>query len=264
MHPHSALQVYYFLHSVWQTFDSSEFTEFMNLLTMPRYQLPVQAMAEQLLQVFLPRGRHLESTLQSLLQVAIRNPQYDAFMVRVADSFYLIHRVESTLENDQMLENFVRSLSLDDSSATHEQVLEQLSRFRSTLNNETKTRLDAILSSERSQDDEQNTAMDEIELLLSDDPILLEKIHGFLLDGIPWSQLTPLIHDLVQARKPEIWSRLSPLLQLMQTSQETEDYASYEDYVQRNFLDDGGQQYLDSEADRACVEHMLENLSMQR
>ena len=39
-------------------------------------------------------------------------------------------------------------------------------------------------------------------------------------------------------------------------------YTSYEDYVQKNFLDDGGQQYLDEEIDRAQVEHMFGNLTM--
>jgi hypothetical protein len=43
---------------------------------------------------------------------------------------------------------------------------------------------------------------------------------------------------------------------------DTNNYESYEDYVQKNFLDDGGQQYLDDEINRAQVEHMLGNLTM--
>lgn len=40
------------------------------------------------------------------------------------------------------------------------------------------------------------------------------------------------------------------------------DYDSYEDYVQKQFLDNGGKEYLDSEIDRAQVEHMFGNLKM--
>lgn len=40
------------------------------------------------------------------------------------------------------------------------------------------------------------------------------------------------------------------------------EYASYEDYVQKNFLDDGGQQYLENEINRNQVELMFQNLKM--
>jgi hypothetical protein len=43
---------------------------------------------------------------------------------------------------------------------------------------------------------------------------------------------------------------------------DTTQYESYEDYVKKNFLDDGGQEYLDQEINRAQVEHMLSNLTM--
>jgi hypothetical protein len=40
------------------------------------------------------------------------------------------------------------------------------------------------------------------------------------------------------------------------------EYESYEDYVQKNFLDDGGQQYLENEINRNQVELMFQNLKM--
>lgn len=43
---------------------------------------------------------------------------------------------------------------------------------------------------------------------------------------------------------------------------DTQQYSSYEEYVQKNFLDDGGQQYLDSEVEQAQVEHMLGSMNM--
>lgn len=43
---------------------------------------------------------------------------------------------------------------------------------------------------------------------------------------------------------------------------ENEEYDSYEDFVKKNFLDDGGQEYLDGEIERAQVEHMFGNLKM--
>jgi hypothetical protein len=43
---------------------------------------------------------------------------------------------------------------------------------------------------------------------------------------------------------------------------ENEHYDSYEEFVQKNFLDNGGQQYLDDEINRAQVEHMFGNLKM--
>ncbi|KAG0169857.1 hypothetical protein DFQ28_011336 [Apophysomyces sp. BC1034] len=269
MHPHSALQLYYFLHNVWQTLDSSEFTEFTNLLIVPRYEMSINEVAENLLQLFQPHGQHLKQTLVSMMQAAICNSQYDALLIRVTDSFEMIHRVENALSSDQMLENFVRSLSLDDPDATHEQVLEQLSRFRSTIDTETRMRLDTILNTERqqnkqNQDEVSDTLLDQVHSLLRDDTALFEQVRRLILAEMSWPQRFQQIYDQVQARKPESWSRLNTLLQQLQNSQDVDEYMSYEDYVQKNFLDDGGQQYLDCEADRACVEHMLGNLSMQR
>lgn len=43
---------------------------------------------------------------------------------------------------------------------------------------------------------------------------------------------------------------------------DTTHYESYEEYVKKNFLDNGGQEYLDDEINRAQVEHMFGNLTM--
>ncbi|KAI8093542.1 uncharacterized protein BX664DRAFT_329942 [Halteromyces radiatus] len=103
---------------------------------------------------------------------------------------------------------------------------------------------------------------------LTNDPHLCQQLDDILnmdkLNDNPFSTTITNIYEWIQNTNPALWEPLSTVLEQMQTVQEAESsqYESYEDFVQRNFLDGGGQEYLDGEIEQARVQHLFSNLSM--
>ncbi|KAI8146551.1 hypothetical protein BJV82DRAFT_598928 [Fennellomyces sp. T-0311] len=271
-HPHSAIHLYNYLCAVRSTFTCVDDyqQQFENLLKLPRYSPELfTSVVTQLESVMTatPERQALWPELQHILASARQDPQYDSLLVRVTESFFFIRHVESVLENDSQLEAFVRSLLLDSSDAQHGEVMRSIASFLKTLDHTTRVGVESVLQQQR-----QSTEQDSTDMLLLrirrilDDEVLFaafsEIVDTDMVAGIQWSDTLLKIYELIRARKPEVWDSISSVLDQAQSSHDTTQYRSYEEYVQRNFLDDGGQQYLDGEADRARVEHMMDNLSM--
>ncbi|KAI9248268.1 hypothetical protein BDA99DRAFT_542631 [Phascolomyces articulosus] len=279
-HPHSAIYLYNFLCSVRSTFSTADEyqQEFETLLLSPRYtpelfesvmtQLAHVMTAQQQEQQLQGRSRlSLWPELQKIMQSAKQDPQYDSLLMRMTESFFFIRHVESVLDQDYQLEGFIRSLLLDSPDANHAQVMSSIAAFLQTLDRVTRMGVESVLNQQRqsSEQGSPDTLLLQIRRILDDDALFREFnaiVETGTVAGIEWKEILFKLYQLVQSRRPEVWDSISSLLDQAQSAHDTTQYNSYEEYVQKNFLDDGGQQYLDSEVDRARVESMLGSLSM--
>ncbi|KAI8068518.1 hypothetical protein BC940DRAFT_36421 [Gongronella butleri] len=84
------------------------------------------------------------------------------------------------------------------------------------------------------------------------------------LNGLPFSDTLIHIYQWVQTTRPSLWDPLSPILEQMHSLQDTssDQFTSYEEFVQRTFLDGEGQAYLDGEIAQAQMNDMLNHMSM--
>lgn len=124
--------------------------------------------------------------------------------------------------------------------------------------------------------------MAQVHHILNDQAIFDQFERVLLDDRVPWADRLTDVYQLIKTHKPEVWDQISLVLDRIEADLgkmeynnnrhffysksniciDTQQYSSYEEYVQKNFLDDGGQQYLDSEVEQAQVEHMLGSMNM--
>ncbi|KAI8639541.1 hypothetical protein BD408DRAFT_484774 [Parasitella parasitica] len=279
-HPHSALQVYQFLSILNQLCpDKETFDGILLSLHTPRFT-PVATIAERWTPTFQAHIPNLLNNFQQLMTSAARSPEYDALVMSVAEHYNLLYRVSCFLENDLQLELFVRCLCLDSATPVKkDEVKQTLMQFFYELPGESREYVQEIVisdchgyvSREDCMADDESTRqpfngfldLDKVYQIV-DDPDLFDHLMAIIQTntarGVVWSQTIQEIYELVAAKG--IWEQLASLLQQVHVKSEAAKYDSYEDYVQKNFLDDGGHEYLDAEIDRAQVEHMLGNLKM--
>ncbi|KAL9552067.1 hypothetical protein MBANPS3_003960 [Mucor bainieri] len=277
-HPHSALQIYQFLSTLHQTCpDKETFDAILLSLQTPRFT-PVTTITERWTPTFQAYMPHLLVDFQQLMAGAARSQEYDALIIKVADHYPLIYRVSCFLENDLELELFVRCLCLDSATPVNKQEVKQtLMQFFRELPQDAREYVQEIVMEDHHGYLSREDCMADDNMQPVDGFLDLDKVYQIVNDpgvfdqlmaiiqtntarGVIWSQTIQEIYELVA--RMGIWEQLAPLLQQVQVKADTNQYESYEDYVQRNFLDNGGQKYLDDEINRAQVEHMLGNLTM--
>ncbi|KAG2200992.1 hypothetical protein INT47_006536 [Mucor saturninus] len=280
-HPHSSLQIYQLLSNIHQACGDNEqqFEAILISLQGPRFK-PLSVIYEHWVKTFEKLMPQLLDDFRQLLASAQRSPEYDTLLMHVADHYALIYRVSCFLETDMELELFVRCLCLDSSTPVNIQEVKQtLLQFLAALSPDTRDFVQEILVDDHHgylsredcmmEESLDHTAfqgfldLDRVYAIVND-PNLFEHLMAIIqanaTRNVSWSQTVQEIYALVAERG--IWEQLSPLLQQMHMKQENEEYDSYEDFVKKNFLDDGGQEYLDGEIERAQVEHMFSNLKM--
>ncbi|KAK4511951.1 uncharacterized protein ATC70_003950 [Mucor velutinosus] len=277
-HPHSALQIYQFLSTLHQSCPNKEtFDAILLSLQTPRFT-PVTTITERWTPTFQTYMPQLLADFQQLMAGAARSLEYDALVIKVSEHYPLIYRVSCFLENDLELELFVRCLCLDSATPVNkEEVKQTLMQFFRELPQDAREYVEEIVMEDRHGYLSREDCMAVDNMQPADGFLDLDKVYQIVNDpaifdelmaiiqtntarGVIWSQTIQEIYELVATRG--IWEQLAPLLQQVQVKADTNQYDSYEDYVQKNFLDNGGQQYLDDEINRAQVEHMLGNLTM--
>lgn len=284
-HPHSALHIYQFITVLHQTCPNKEtFDAILLSLQTPRF-VSVLTIYERWAPVFMTDMPALLQDFKQLIEGANRSPDYDSLLMRVSEHYYLIYRVSCFLENDLQVELFVRCLCLDTSTPVSIQEVKQtLKQFLNELPPDAREYVEQILiedhhgyltredtvaasSTYHAMSDGEGGLPVFLELdrvyELVNDPKVFDELMAIIQTNttrdVPWSQTLQEIHQLVAGRN--IWLQLAPLLQ-PHIERDYTDYDSYEDFVQKQFLDNGGKEYLDSEIDRAQVEHMFGNLKM--
>ncbi|GAN11052.1 hypothetical protein MAM1_0458d10605 [Mucor ambiguus] len=277
-HPHSALQIYQFLSTLHQSCPNKEtFDAILLSLQTPRFT-PVNTITERWTPTFQTYMPHLLADFQQLMAGAARSQEYDALVIKVSEHYPLIYRVSCFLENDLELELFVRCLCLDSATPVNkDEVKQTLMQFFRELPQDAREYVQEIVMDDHHGYLSREDCMADDNMQPADGFLDLDKVYQIINDpdvfdqlmaiiqtntarGVIWSQTIQEIYELVATMG--IWEQLAPLLQQVQVKADPNQYESYEDYVQKNFLDNGGQQYLDDEINRAQVEHMLGNLTM--
>ncbi|KAI8887529.1 hypothetical protein K501DRAFT_212077 [Backusella circina FSU 941] len=269
-HTHSALQIYQFIYALYQQCEGEEpFGSILRSLKTPRFT-SVSAITDRWTPIFTVHFPMLSFAFSQIMQSAERSPEYDTLLIKLADHFSLIYNVSCLLDNDLELEAFVRSLSFENQTVEHVKL--QVFSFLNTLDPDTKEFVANILMNDKhgyltAQDtqvqDQGFLDLDRVFSLIND-RVLFDQFMAIIqansTNQTEWQQTLFEIQALLSTQ-PGIFEKIAPLLQQMK-HEDSKEYSSYEDYVQKNFLDNGGKEYLDSEIDRAQVEHMFGNLSM--
>ncbi|KAI9323708.1 hypothetical protein BX666DRAFT_2022431 [Dichotomocladium elegans] len=260
-----AQEIYAFLRSVHNTFPDtpSYLDEFSSVLHAP--QTNSTNVLGEILEQLEPTMRMSTSRekmwphLCEMLSHAQYEPQYADLLFRVAESFPLIHRVEQVLSAER-IPAFIDSLLLHDPTAQHEQVMMSIQRYLDTLDSDTRKKINQAMYEQRQTSNED--FLGQIHYILNDQALFEQFEQIFFTDHLTWADRLVLIYQLIQTHKPEVWDRVSLALDQVESSQDTQTYNSYEEYVQKNFLDNGGQKYLDDEAEQAHVEHLMGSMNV--
>ncbi|CAO3694813.1 unnamed protein product [Rhizopus stolonifer] len=261
------LNIYQFLFTVHQTIDDQNtLNEILLSFQSPRFS-SVSSIHQRWSPLF-SQWPELFNSFNQLFSLAEQSLQNDQTLQRTAEHYPLIYRVSCFLDSP-LLDLFIRCLCLDCKTPIADfEIRNMVFQFLKQLDNDidTKEMIIHILIEDDKHDyfntkdwiPEDNVLdLDRIKRLLGDQELFEQVMATIQLNtflSLPW------IQDVYEmTRHLNIWDQLAPILQSQTDSTE---YVSYEDYVQKNFLDDGGKEYLDGEIDRSQVEHMFENLKM--
>ncbi|KAI7900469.1 uncharacterized protein BX663DRAFT_517763 [Cokeromyces recurvatus] len=281
-HPHSALQIYQFLFTLHENCSKETFSALLLSFKTPRFT-SVMTLIGRWTPTLAAQAPQVVNDFQQLITSAARSQDYDQLLMRVADHYWVIYRVSCFLENDLQFELFVRCLCLDSTTpVSKKEVKETLLQFLCQLPIDSRDYVGEILSDDHhgylTREDVLKINKEEGQMSgyyegfldldrvyeIMNDPNLFDQFMAIIQTNtarqIPWSQTIQEIYELTVQKG--IWDQLAPLLQQVYVNTDTTEYSSYEDYVQKNFLDDGGQAYLDEEIKRVQVEHMMSKLSM--
>ncbi|CDH52059.1 predicted protein [Lichtheimia corymbifera JMRC:FSU:9682] len=200
--------------------------------------------------------------LVNMVQQVQQDPQTTLLFASIMESMPLIAAVERVLEDDDdAVIRFIDSLCLDQPQVQHDQVMASIQTYLDTLDPIKRQAVSQVLNQQRYQAMEDDY-MAQVHHILNDQAIFDQFERVLLDDRVPWADRLTDVYQLIKTHKPEVWDQISLVLDRIEADLDTQQYSSYEEYVQKNFLDDGGQQYLDSEVEQAQVEHMLGSMNM--
>ncbi|KAI7877455.1 hypothetical protein K492DRAFT_239148 [Lichtheimia hyalospora FSU 10163] len=200
--------------------------------------------------------------LVNIVQQVQQDPKTMVLFTSIMESMPLIIAVERALEGDgDQVIRFIDSLCLDQPQIQHDQVMTSIQKYLDTLDPMKRQAVSQVLNYQRSEAMEDDY-MAQIHHILNDQAIFDRFERVLLDDRVPWADRLTDVYQLIKTHKPEVWDQISLVLDRIEADLDTRQYNSYEEYVQKNFLDDGGQQYLDSEVEQAQVEHMLGSMNM--
>ncbi|KAI8996895.1 hypothetical protein BDB01DRAFT_830537 [Pilobolus umbonatus] len=268
-HPHSAIHIFQFLVNVYES-NSGEYImdEFIISLETPRFT-PVSTLLERWSPTISSSMPHLLVGFQEIIHHAARSNEYDTLLRKVANHFRLIYNVYCLLENDLELELFMRCLHLDSTIGVNkEEIREDIRKFVNQLPEDAQLFVKQVLVNDKhgylTQADIPTKGFLDLNRVyeIIGDQSVFDQFMAILqynsTQQVGWANTMEELYMLLQPLNK--WDAIAPLLDAIQP--DPQEYASYEEYVQKNFLDDGGKEYLDGEIDRAQLEHMLGNLSM--
>ncbi|KAG0778352.1 hypothetical protein G6F16_001420 [Rhizopus arrhizus] len=273
-HSLTAINIYHFLSTVHQECaDQQLFNSFILSLKSPKFA-PLWTITQRWSPIFATEMPKLLESFQALLSMATESSKDEILLQTVADHYPLIYKVSCFLESDLELELFVRCLCLDITTPVQPQEIKPLLlRFLNQLPVDVRDCVMHVITEDEhhylaKEDWVQHGFLDLDRMYhVIGNQDLFEQVMAVIQNNthhsLPWTQTIQDIYELVYHRKEgDIWDQLAPILQQVQIQEDSAEYESYEDYVQKNFLDDGGQQYLENEINRNQVELMFQNLKM--
>ncbi|KAI8338998.1 hypothetical protein BC941DRAFT_451309 [Chlamydoabsidia padenii] len=230
------------------------------------------------------------SLLKSILAKAANHPNYISTVTEVAHHYELLHQVQTHLLDSFGFNLFIKDcFENDDQQVTSDTIADSIDKVKARMEPQQKEILDRILQQHPLHNGEQqmNTILQDISAptqdqfepgmdrlmqeaydLLNNDPVLCQQFAGILnsdqINGIPFTDTWRNMYQWVLSVNPTLWNQMATVLSDIQILLESTlyEYESYEDFVQKNFLDDGGQEYLDNEIEQARLQHMFNQFSI--
>ncbi|SAM09473.1 hypothetical protein [Absidia glauca] len=242
----------------------------------------------------------LYPVMEHILEKARQDVKYESTVAGVANHFGLLQQVQSNLLLPFGFNMFVKEcFEADDGLVSHDTIMAKIKEVRRLMEAPQRRALDDILQQQQQQQQylqpEDQGDMEEegsqhgispsiptqqqfepgMEVLMQQaydvlhkDPALCQQFTAILdsgqMNGIPFIDIILNIYQWVLSVDPMLWDPLATVLEQMQTLQDSSsnEYESYEDFVQRNFLDGDGQEYLDGEIEQARLQHLFDNFSI--
>jgi len=259
---HSALHTFEFLQRIQNTISEADFDILLAELSTRDYIPDKQQPSQFTISIAHEIPQQLIGELREILSIAMERPVYHSMLARLVDGYGLLEKVASVLQQQDLIAGFIKAMRIEDSSATHQQVMSSINSFVDTLEPSLQDKVQAILDLKRS---ENNIALNYSQLceahsIIRDEVVyqrFVELLEECAMEQSSWPQIIARIYELIQAQKPDVWEKLGLLLDRVSRSDDQTTYSNYEEYVKRNFLDSGGKEELDADIDRAQMEHML-------
>ncbi|RUO95502.1 hypothetical protein BC936DRAFT_143891 [Jimgerdemannia flammicorona] len=271
--PKSPYQIYSFLSKVRRALpDESDFTDLTSALLIPRAAMPPAELTAAVVPIFRRSSDpSLFSRFQLMANAAQNDPNYEAMLVRILESMDVLEKMAFELRDERKFSGYLLALRMDDPNASHEEVMASLDTFMNTqLDEEGRAKvkrvfLETAVAEELGLADSTLEAAYQITGSLQLYLGILSTLQLYTQQNWSWDNVVAHVYELVMAQRPYVWEELSAFLDDVRERACDFDYIgeSYEQYVQHTFLDNGGQQYLDTEIDREIVQHKLGVLAME-
>ncbi|KAI9017911.1 hypothetical protein CLU79DRAFT_762218 [Phycomyces nitens] len=239
---------------------------FRRLLLQPASILPLEALEDQIKPLLAERPWEI---MRNIIQVAKTDPGYDGLWRRLAEHLDVLSSLHTMLPQDTLAECIAYLLFQDQLVTDHER-RKRCSEFLLRYNFPYAEAIDSQWQEEHRWVNSviEEAFRKEIRYAMANDEcynMFLTVFHGpNSWDQATWETNYGLVIKSVSFYQPDSVARVSDLLyQLYKHHENTkEEYESYEEYVQREFLDQGGQEYLDAEIDRSQMEHWMSKMSL--
>ncbi|KAL1914787.1 uncharacterized protein VTP21DRAFT_7879 [Calcarisporiella thermophila] len=251
--PGSALELYDLFIALEASMpSSSEFTHLLSTLLIPREAMPTPEAISQVKPYLAHSPESLSKLLIKTLEFCAEDSQegYSSMFSRICESLFLLQKVEEKVGRG-LLEKYVAALRLDDSGASHEDVMKGVEDFLNSINEEDAVKVRKIMAEEEAAEELGLTEEDfaNAASILNSDTLYVEVLSLLHLNhtqNLPWQTVLLRIEQLVNEKKPEVWPSLRAFLEryhlegYMRSESEDEDLEemTYEEYCEKFLVGD--------------------------
>ncbi|KAH8554729.1 hypothetical protein BGW37DRAFT_480843 [Umbelopsis sp. PMI_123] len=263
-HMHSALYIFDFLQQIQSSISEADFDILLAEMSSSDYIPDKQAPSKFTVSIAHEIPHPLIAELNDISTTAMEKPEFHSMLTRIADGYNLLEKVASVLKEDYLIADFIQSMLIGEPFATHQEVTESVNAFVESLEPPAlQDEVNAILDSKRC---ENSIALNYAQLveshhIIQDEVVyqrFVELLEDCAMEDSSWPQIIARIYELIQSQRPQVWEQLGLLLdRVSRTDDKTSTNSNREEFVKRNYLDNGGRQELDADIDRARMEHTL-------
>ncbi|CAO3645371.1 unnamed protein product [Cunninghamella blakesleeana] len=256
--------VFTLLKQVHSQFPRSEFSRFINCYEFDHMDVTHEKIINNL-ELFKKR---LPPILKERLNLILSQQQQqllddDIYHQQHMDGFFFNNDGASMLENDGMIEDNNNNNNNNNMDIYQENQSSSLSQLQQR----------QIISQ---QQQDQNllhqpimvTLFQQVYNIFQNDSLLcrqfFEIIHTNYIHNVDFSESILHTYRWIQTVNPSLWSSLSPVLEqmILYVDSTTETYDSYEDFIEKNFMNQDDQLYLNNEIEQARVQHIFSKLTI--
>jgi hypothetical protein len=245
---HSAQHIFEYLKQIQSTISEADFDILLAELSTRDYIPDKQEPTLFTVSIAHEIPQPLIAELREVLTTAMEKPSFHSKLTRLADGYDLLEKVASVLRQQDLIAGFIKAMRIDDSSATHQEVMTSINAFVDTLEPPLKENVHAILDmkrcesnigtyktplSHKEQPKKKNVLWNEINInasfssaltypqlveahnIIQDETVyqkFVDLLEECAMDDSSWPQIIARIYELIQSQKPDVWEKLGLLL----------------------------------------------------